>query len=1466
MLNFPFSGIFYNKYQQYFEFERKDYHFKVGIEHGKLLFDRRLITCKGTHLPIDLYLKYNQGHFNQSNNLYNLTNLPKGFKFNYHVFVYQANANSSFYYEDKDGLVHEFVKAVHFQSLYYDKSGTGLMLEATNNNGYVIHDDDGNYQLFDTYGRLQSIHEKIASSQESVITISYTNNNSLLISSISDNYGHTLTFSYYQDQVQIFFNNTRIFILNMSLYDESLTNIWRYTSSSTYDTDSFDWDSDGLDALDLASGESIFVDYNSNKVSCFSTNYKQHYYEFSYDETNKKTTITNARNLSTIYSYGQEQLARQINNDSSLYNHISLSKDVSSYLLKKPSLGNPIIKLDLALPNGQTAYTLAINNSSFYRQTENTSGTTLYSKRNYVFCAQISGGLTNGSITIQLFDSGIGLISTLKFKGEATVLAHPIGLKNISNRSLYLKIWATNANSITISNVNICPLLGDYEVLCSNIDTGDGVFYYYNTPYFFLPTHNDMTFFDSNNQVIHYSYTYFLTENDYLANEKAFYKRSGNSFKFWCNDKTVLVDAVYKVVVETGTEYYLEYSIDFNHIVFNDLGSYEIAKFYKLTGSENNSFAVNEISHDSSSFTSPPTNTYSQEKEIRYVCNHQTTTYYYYDEQRRLLKTNRGDGVITQNIFNNRGNITYESVSKANQNYSIVKTYSYYADNVSRDNLEYETSLVGSSLFSKQYYYNGDNNVSCLALSGYFDVKYYYENPTNENLVSVKFDDDDDPITQTRAFETNDVSELATSNNTYSFDYFRGELSEISYNNNTIVTFAYYARSYNGHAVYDNRYTYYANGDHLEKGYDEFGRLNYYDSLSYFYDELSNVIEIYDDSDSYSLHFTYDYYGNLTHVYNDDTGLSIHFYYDKYKRNNLEDYEINNNIIFSTYYFFYDKSGLEKTVKVSAIDSSIDYFYIEDDVDDFSRLASRKSVFESNDGFAQYYEYCHNVNQTNHMISEVTYRDLVNLVPSSAYKKDIYSYDSLGNITSIIRSTSDSQNTSSVTYSYDFFGRLIRENNPYYNRTYVYNYDKKGNIISKTEYVYTTGSLSNPLTTHSYSYSNQSCPDHLSSFDNQLCQYDEIGNPTKYRGHDMTWASGTLPISYEKDNTTTFYFEYDGFRNRVVKYCNSSLVVSYEYLNGKLIREHRTNNNVTKIIAYLYGHTGVIGFLYNGVAYYYEKNIQQDVIAIRTTNNAIVARYIYDAWGNHKVLNPDGTENTSATFIGNINPNRYRSYYYDTDLEMYWLTTRYYDPQTGRFISPDDWSYLDFNKLHGLNLYAYSKNNPVMYCDPSGHRAFLIALFATVAATAVAAVVLGLTAGALTTLFGYQIYKDMTKKSSKNVKPNDDNFLDETPYGGDGFTVYYDIRNKEGMSKDYELIVYESWRFNEKQIKAFLKWLKEQPGNESLNVQRVYNEWMWHNIAFALDIKVESSRTINAYFDAPDKNYGWFFDLFHIWW
>lgn len=128
--------------------------------------------------------------------------------------------------------------------------------------------------------------------------------------------------------------------------------------------------------------------------------------------------------------------------------------------------------------------------------------------------------------------------------------------------------------------------------------------------------------------------------------------------------------------------------------------------------------------------------------------------------------------------------------------------------------------------------------------------------------------------------------------------------------------------------------------------------------------------------------------------------------------------------------------------------------------------------------------------------------------------------------------------------------------------------------------------------------------------------------------------------------------------------------------------------------------------------YYYQKNIQGDVIGIIALRcydyYEYVAYYVYDAFGNHKVYDADWNENTSPSFIGNINPIRYRSYYYDVETGFYYLETRYYDPELCRFISPDNTKYLEPATLGGLNLYAYCNNNPVMYADPSGQSVTLI--------------------------------------------------------------------------------------------------------------------------------------------------------------
>ena len=138
--------------------------------------------------------------------------------------------------------------------------------------------------------------------------------------------------------------------------------------------------------------------------------------------------------------------------------------------------------------------------------------------------------------------------------------------------------------------------------------------------------------------------------------------------------------------------------------------------------------------------------------------------------------------------------------------------------------------------------------------------------------------------------------------------------------------------------------------------------------------------------------------------------------------------------------------------------------------------------------------------------------------------------------------------------------------------------------------------------------------------------------------------------------------------------------------------------------------------------------------ALIDTNGNEVVQYWYDAWGNHKVVDANGNEITSLNHLGNLNPFRYRGYYYDVETGLYFLQTRYYDPEVGRFLNRDSVSYADPQTINGLNLYTYCGNNPVEYVDPTGH--FPIWLAALAIGTFVSSLISGTTNAVQTAING----------------------------------------------------------------------------------------------------------------------------------
>ncbi len=229
-------------------------------------------------------------------------------------------------------------------------------------------------------------------------------------------------------------------------------------------------------------------------------------------------------------------------------------------------------------------------------------------------------------------------------------------------------------------------------------------------------------------------------------------------------------------------------------------------------------------------------------------------------------------------------------------------------------------------------------------------------------------------------------------------------------------------------------------------------------------------------------------------------------------------------------------------------------------------------------------------------------------------------------------------------------------------------------------------------------------------------EYDEIGNPTIYRGQSLTWSHGRQLDAY--GDIASYTYNASGIR---IGKTVGSTTTQYFLGGTKILAQKDTVNAsgtpVQTLMQFMYGIDGVIGFTLNGLNYYYKKNLQNDIVGIYDNNLQIIAKYDYDAWGNHKIsyldngnfvdFDPTNSYNESNTslYIALKNPFRYRSYYYDFETGLYYLNSRYYDPEIGRFINIDDIEILDTTKgfANGINLFAYCLNNPINDADSNGN-------------------------------------------------------------------------------------------------------------------------------------------------------------------
>jgi len=309
-------------------------------------------------------------------------------------------------------------------------------------------------------------------------------------------------------------------------------------------------------------------------------------------------------------------------------------------------------------------------------------------------------------------------------------------------------------------------------------------------------------------------------------------------------------------------------------------------------------------------------------------------------------------------------------------------------------------------------------------------------------------------------------------------------------------------------------------------------------------------------------------------------------------------------------------------------------------------------------------------------------------------KETAYTYDGRGNILEICTKALDTGKvTDHMLYTYNGMNQVIREEDAVRGTTYTYTYDLGGNLLENKKY-YLVNGVEELRGTDTYTYSS-GWKDQLTSFNGKAITYDAMGNPLSYMGMNLTWEKGRQLKTLKKSGTLSQYV-YDNDGRRIQKTVGDKVIRFY--LDGDKIIAQKEEGG--ERMDFLYDEKGTpFAFEYQGKMYFYQTNLQGDIIGIVDSKGSQVVVYRYDAWGEVLV-----SSDASGFGLAKINPLRYRGYYYDQETGLYYLQTRYYDPKVRRFLNADDASVLtkDPEQLTEKNLYAYCDDNPVMYRDDAG--------------------------------------------------------------------------------------------------------------------------------------------------------------------
>ncbi|MDE6149326.1 MAG: DNRLRE domain-containing protein, partial [Ruminococcus sp.] len=1280
---------------------------KVNINDfsGTLRLTRSDLNVDGNIMPVNISMIYDENNLSLPENLY--TNVyGNGFRTNYSQMILYNSEKEFYTYIGEDARPIYFEKHTDDEGNItftdYSERGYELSIDGTSYENYstiTITDSSDHRYFFDNGGRLVKIADMnlscvkeanvtAFSSEEinGIININYAANNSLSISSITDGVGRvyefvyndklkdinykgnndktlkTVSYKYNADGTlsSITYPNNRIVRYNWSdNYIIKAINSDGYSFAFTYTDESLprvqtikEYDCDGT------LGENISVSYSVDKTT-FTDNKTDEKEILQFDKHGNLLTSQNAYGYTLVNQYGTSEGNTPSKAHNELINSFGYQKNEVNLLSNSRAQNGVLNWSGITVSTdekmfGTHSFKLS-GKSGTASQTVNLTG-----GQTYVLSAYVKTKNTNGSLgaSIKVNNGDITCNSDAQYiTGTSKWTRIATTFKANSNCAAQVALVLNSTNSLAEAYFDGIQLekgttISDYSYII-NADFNDTSNWNSNSTqsqnapsinsqkgiYCFA---NDETPFDSKcikifgdaryeNSVYQevtnlngqkgdtYNFGGWTKANaaslrdnrtfgikvEFFNDENLVGEAQSLSFNSYINDwqfnmsSATASDVYNKIKISAIYDYQVNYAL-FDRLLLQYDGISEI-------DDESSDETDEESSEDESSENQPITDAHG--REIEYTDEDGVKTVTAYDDYDNITKSAtqiNGKNMESINGYSADGNY---QISETN---TLGKTTVFDYDN-QLGLLKKITDPKGNSV---SYSYDSADNIATVSQGKFFST-YSYDN--GDRLTGINSCD----------------------KNSYSFGYDKfGALNSIKLGSQSLVQY-----------LYDDNYILsginYGNGQSINYSYDKSGNKlgissNGTEKYNYYYDDFGTLLSVKDNVNN-----------TVTSYSTDEDGIE---YTQERKNNSLIHSYYNNGSSFVEYLNGSEKETEYASKEVSSSDTQplIDWnrtswkkngyntFYnVKNTTDEFGRL-SNQEIFEANLSdnkqtesgkntlIRKSYEYTSTNNGVNQseQVSKIKYE--------GTYNNEIeYTYDANGNILS----------DGKYEYIYDSLNRLQQTHEISTNIHKHYTYNNEGNLV-------------NVVTTKGPSTLNQTARSYdgikMVSYDDKAITYDDLGNPlTYYNGTQFTWEMGRQLASAKRSDGTQITYKYNAEGLRTEKRIGENSV-SYTLVESKITGQ----TDGTNTFYFRYDESdNLVGFELGSNQYFYITNLVGDIIAIVDNDGNCVVEYEYDPWGVCTIVS-----DTSNCNLGELNPFRYRGYYYDEETSLYYLQSRYYDP------------------------------------------------------------------------------------------------------------------------------------------------------------------------------------------------------------